>query len=77
MVDSMVDEALDYCVKATDRDGTQKRKELVNMRPGELRRSLEHWQKRSPTPPRQKGARVEPLQQSAELQILEQRELRA
>ena len=29
MVDSMVDEALDYNVKATGRDGTQKRQELV------------------------------------------------
>ena len=47
MVDSMVDEALDYYVKATGRDGTQKREELVNMRPGELRRSLEHWQARA------------------------------
>ena len=47
MVDSMVDEALDYYVKATGRDGTQKREELVNMRPGELRRSLERWQARA------------------------------
>ena len=47
MVDSMVDEALDNYVKATGRDGTQKREELVNMRPGELRRSLEHWQARA------------------------------
>ena len=46
-VDSIVDEALDYYVKATGRDGTQKRQELVNMRPGELRRSLEHWQARA------------------------------
>ena len=43
----MVDEALDFYVKATVRDGTQKRKELVNMRPGELRRSLERWQVRA------------------------------
>ena len=41
---SMVDEALDFYVKATGRDGTQKRRELVNMRPGDLRRSLERWQ---------------------------------
>ena len=34
---NMVDEALDFNVKATGRDGTQKREELVNMRPGELR----------------------------------------
>ena len=47
MVDSMVDEALDYYVKATGRDGTQKREEPVNMRPGELRRSLERWQARA------------------------------
>ena len=33
--------------KATGRDGTQKREELVNMRPGELRRSLERWQARA------------------------------
>ena len=44
---SMVDEALDYYVKATGRDGTQKREELVNMRRGELRRSLERWQARA------------------------------
>ena len=31
-------------MKATGRDGTQKREELVNMKPGELRRSLERWQ---------------------------------
>ena len=43
----MVDEALDYYVKATGRDGTQKRQELVNVRPGELRRSLERWQARA------------------------------
>ena len=43
----MVDEVLDYYVKATGRDGTQKREELVNMRPGELRRSLERWQARA------------------------------
>ena len=41
---NMVDEAVDFYVKATGRDGTQKREELVNMRPGELRRSLERWQ---------------------------------
>ena len=46
-VDSIVDEVLDYYVKATGRDGTQKRQELVNMRPGELRRSLERWQARA------------------------------
>ena len=44
---SMVDEALGFYVKATGKDGTQKRQELVNMRPGELRRSLEHWQLRA------------------------------
>ena len=79
IVNSMVDEALDYYVKATGRDGTQKRERLVNMRPGELRRNLEHWQARAKEVQRlqdKKGARVEPLQQSAELQIQEQRELR-
>ena len=40
----MVDEALDFYVKANGRNGTQKRQELVNMKPGELRRSLERWQ---------------------------------
>ena len=43
----MVDEALDVYVKATGRDGTQKRQEIVNMRPGDLRRSLERWQARA------------------------------
>ena len=41
---SMVDEALDFYEKATGRDRTQKCEELVNMRPSELRRSLERWQ---------------------------------
>ena len=44
---SMVHEALDFYVKATGRDGTQKRQELVNMRPGDLRRCLERWQARA------------------------------
>ena len=44
---SMVDEVLDFYVKTTGKDGTQKRQELVNMRPGELRRSLEHWRLRA------------------------------
>ena len=44
---SMVDEAVDFYVKATGRDGTQKRQELVDMRPGELKRSLERWQARA------------------------------
>ena len=43
----MVDEAVDFYVKATGRDGTQKRQELVNMRPGELKQSLERWQARA------------------------------
>ena len=43
----MVDEALDFHVKATGRDGTQKRQELVNMKPGDLRRSLERCQARA------------------------------
>ena len=41
---NMVDEAVDFYVKATGRDGTQKREELVIMKPGELRRCLERWQ---------------------------------
>ena len=44
---SMVDEALDFYVKAYGKDGTQKRERLVNMRPGELRRCLERWQARA------------------------------
>ena len=43
----MIAEALDFYVKATGRDGTQKREERVNMSPGELRRSLERWQARA------------------------------
>ena len=43
----MVDEALDFYEKATGRDRTQKRQELENMRPGELKRSLERWQARA------------------------------
>ena len=49
---SMVDEALDFYVKATGRGGTQKREEVVNMRPGEVRRSLERWQARAKEVPR-------------------------
>ena len=37
----MVDEVLDFYVKATGKDGAEKRQEFVDMRPGELRRSLE------------------------------------
>ena len=37
-------EALDFYEKANGRDRTQERQELENMRPGELRRSLERWQ---------------------------------
>ena len=69
---SMVDEVLDYYVKATGRDGTQKCEELVNMRPGELATksgALAGACTRHATPPRQKVARVGSLQQSAELQI--------
>ena len=43
----MIEEALDFYVKATGRDGTQKREERVNMSPGELQRSLERWQARA------------------------------
>ena len=44
---NMVDEALDFYVKTTGRDGAQKRQELVNKRPGELKRSLERWETRA------------------------------
>ena len=44
---STVDEALDFYVKATGKDGTQKRQELMNMRPGDQRRSLEHLKTRA------------------------------
>ena len=73
-----VDEALEFHVKATGKDGTQKREELMNMRPGELRRSLERWEARAKEMQRieDKKERVGPLQQSAELQIQEQGELR-
>ena len=43
----MVDEALDFYVKTRGRDGAQKRQELMNKRPGELKRSLEHWETRA------------------------------
>ena len=62
---SMVDEALDFYV----------RQELVNTKPGHLRRSLERWQARAKEVQRlqdKKGASVGPLQQSAELQIQEE-----
>ena len=44
---NMVDEALDLYVKTTGRDGAQKRQELTNKRPGELKRSLERWETRA------------------------------
>ena len=44
---NMVDEALDFYVKTTGRDGAQKRQELTNKRPGELKRSLERWETRA------------------------------
>ena len=44
---NMVDEALDFHVKTTCRDGAQKRQELMNKRPGELKRSLERWETRA------------------------------
>ena len=43
----MVDEALDFYVRATGKDGAQKRQELVNMTPGDLRRYLERSQTRA------------------------------
>ena len=44
---NMVDKALDFYVKTRGRDGAQKRQELMNKRPGELKRSLEHWETRA------------------------------
>ena len=76
---SMVDEALDFYVKATGRDGTQK---VRRAREHEPRRTatksgaLGSTRKRSATPPRQEGASVGPLQQSAELQTQEKGGLR-
>ena len=43
----MVDKALDFYVKATGKDGAQKRQELVNTKPDDLRESLERWQARA------------------------------
>ena len=43
----MVDEVLDFYVKNTCKDGAQKRQGFVDMTPGELRRSLEHWRLRA------------------------------
>ena len=43
----MVDEALDFYVKTTGTDGTQKRHVLMNMRPGDQRRCLENWKTRA------------------------------
>ena len=56
---SMVDEVLDLFVKATGKNGTQKRQELVNMRPGELRRSREHWRLRAEEKQRFQGMQEE------------------
>ena len=75
----MADEALDFCVKATGRDRTQKRRELVNMRPGELRRSPERWEARAKEVQRlqdKKEKGVGHLLQSAELQTQEEGGLR-
>ena len=38
---TLVDKALNFYVKTTGKDGAQKRQELVNMRPGDLRRCLQ------------------------------------
>ena len=76
---NMFDEALDFYVKAIGRDGTQKRQELVNMRPGDMRRGLERWQARAKEVQRlqdKKGASVGPPQKSAEFQIEEEGGLR-
>ena len=77
---SMVEEASDFYVKATGRDGTQKRQELVNMRPGELRRSLEHWRLRAEEKQRlsgKEGGSVGALQKAARPQTDHEREVRA
>ena len=42
-----VDETLNFCVKATGKDRVHKRQELVNMKPGDLQRCSERWQKRA------------------------------
>ena len=44
---TMVDKALNFYVKTTGKDEAQERQELVNMRPGALRRYLERWQARA------------------------------
>ena len=70
----MVDETLDFYEKATGRDRTQKRQELENMRPGELKRSLERWQAHAKEVQRledKKEACVGPLQKNAKLQTQE------
>ena len=77
---SMVDEALDFYVKATGKDGTPKRQALVNMRPGELRRSLGYWQLRAEektTFPGKEGGSVGALQEAARPQTDHGREVRA
>ena len=56
---SMVDEVLDFYVKATGKDATQKRQEFVGMRSGELRRSLEHWRLRAEEKQRFQGMQEE------------------
>ena len=42
-----VGEALHLYVKATGKDWAQKRQDLVDMKPGDLRRCLERWQERA------------------------------
>ena len=44
---TLVDNALNFYVKTTGKYEAQKRQELVNMRPGDLRRYLERWQARA------------------------------
>ena len=39
-----VDDALNFLFKAKGKDGAQKRRELLNMRPGDRRRCLQCWQ---------------------------------
>ena len=56
---SMVDEVLDFYVKASGKNGAHKRQEFVSMRPGELRRSLEHWRLRAEEKQRFQGMQEE------------------
>ena len=72
---TMVDKALNFYVKTTGKDEAQKRQELVNMRPGALRRYLERRQARAEEVQRlqdKKGSSVGLLHETAELQTREE-----